>query len=382
MRSDFKVAHFIHFDGRGGGPVVASQLAEGLHEDYEQIVFLSGSGKFNATCERLGIPVVKVPTRSLITSLANISLLAREFKRHSIDLLILHGQWAGPIGALAARLAGTPLSIYIAHCPAFYHSTTLLRAIRNYIAEKIPCYFASRTVTLSEGNHYNYLFRGWAPESRLIQIHNGVAIESAPADSERQEFRKSMGWSSEPASRHAVFVGRLDDQKRPDWLIETWAKVQSRGKSRWHLWIVGDGREKAACEAMVARLALSEQVHFVGEQPDGRIWLNAADLVIMTSLYEGHALVPLEAMLCKRCIAAFAVDGVTDSIIHQKTGLLCELGDTTLLAANIDYLFSNDDVREQMGRNGHMFVKETFPLSATLDQYRRLIKDLRLNAGH
>ncbi len=51
--------------------------------------------------------------------------LARHFRKAKLDAVILHGQWAGPLGVPAAELAGVRCSVYIARCPAFYHSTNL-----------------------------------------------------------------------------------------------------------------------------------------------------------------------------------------------------------------------------------------------------------------
>lgn len=306
---------------------------------------------------------------------AAILRLARHLRETPTDIAVLHGQWAGPLGTLAAKLAGTPHSIYIAHCPAFYHSTTLFRAIRNYIAEKIPCRLASYVVSLSHGNYYNYLFRGWAPESRLVQIPNGVDLTSTPPDS--ASFRREHGF--DPAARHCVYVGRLDDQKRPDWLMEGWALAQLQRPaeaSPWLLWVVGDGEERASCEAAAGRLGIEKTVRFVGAQPEGLPWINAADLVVMTSLYEGHALVPLEAMACSRAIVAFYTDGIVDSVQHEETGLLPELGDFTGLGRSIARLLGNDAERTAFGRNGRRFVTENFPLSKTVAAYQSLLHRL------
>lgn len=306
---------------------------------------------------------------------ATIRQLARLFRQSGVDGVVLHGQWAGPIGALAAKLAGVKHSIYIAHCPAFYHSTTLFRVIRNYIAEIIPCRSCQRVVTLSEGNYYNYLFRGWAPESHLVRIANGFDTTTALPD--REAFRQQNGF--DPNTRHCVFVGRLDDQKRPDWLIEAWAGAQSlRHPSTppWLLWIVGDGTERSSSEALARELGVAGSVKFAGYQPEGLPWINAADLVVMSSLYEGHALVPLEAMACSRAIVAFAADGVTDSVVHGKTGLLCEIGDTQALGLSIARLLQSDVERETFGRNGRQLVHEQFPLSKTVARYRTLLGQL------
>jgi glycosyltransferase involved in cell wall biosynthesis len=370
-----RLGHIIHSDGAGGGPVVVCQLLEGLKNDFDQVVFCGGKGRLTSYCLENNIPVRHSSLNKLREGLFSIFQLASQLRRERIDIVILHGQWAGPLGALAARLAGVKTSIYIAHCPAFYHSTNLFRVVRNYLAEKIPCALCTRVVALSEGNYYNYLFRGWAPETHLIHIPNGVDPDSAAnQDEAAKEVRRKYGF--DPDARHCIFVGRLDDQKRPDWLVNAWAETQKRrtATSRdWHLWVVGDGEKRESTERLAQSLGLEQSIHFVGNQPTGLAWINAGDLVVATSMYEGHALVPLEAMASSRAVVAFSTDGITDSIISEKTGVLCEIGDTIALGRAIARLLENDEDRQNFGRHGHLIVQEKFSVNGTVDRYRSLI---------
>lgn len=368
-----RLAHVIHSDGPGGGPVVVCQLLAGLKNDFDQMVFCGGEGRLTAFCRIHDFACKKVKMDCIWRWPWAVLELAHHFRKAKPDMVILHGQWAGPLGALAAKLARVKHSVYIAHCPAFYHSTNLFRVVRNYLAEKIPCSVCTRVVSLSEGNYYNYLFRGWMPESHLVHIANGVDTASIPAPAE--SFRCEHGF--DPAARHCVYVGRLDDQKRPDWLMEAWAQARhENASSAWILWVVGDGVERPVCEMLAEKLEVAESVRFVGSQPEGLPWINAADVVVMTSLYEGHALVPLEAMACSRAVAAFSTDGITDSVQHGKTGFLCEIGDVSTLGQSIAWLLQNDAEREAFGRNGRRFVEEKFPLSKTIESYRSLLHGL------
>ncbi len=363
-----RLCHFVHRDGPGGGPKVIRQLLEGLPAaEFEQSLVCGGSGALSAWARSCGIPCWNVPTESVVRALFALPRVASVFRKARPDILILHGQWAGPIGTLAARWAGISRRVYVAHCPAFYHSTSLFRAIRNYIAEKIPCAGCDRVVTLSDGNFYNYLFRGWAPESALVKIPNGMdPIEELPP---LETLRKELGWPTE--GRHAVWAGRMDDQKRVDWLLEAW-KSGAAGKDH-HLWLVGSGNEERKLKEQVKAMGMEESVHFVGPKDDALRWIAAADVVVLSSLYEGHALVPLEAMAAGKPVVAFETDGVTDSVQNELTGLLVPLGDTASLGAAIGRLLSSPEIAEFMGKAGRTFVMDTFPLSRMLKSYRDLL---------
>lgn len=375
-----RLIHIVHHDGAGGGPVVISHLLRGLKDTFDQEAWFGGEGRISQTCRDLKIPTVPLNFFPVWKSPIAFFQLFFRLRSSPPALVILHGQWAGPVGALAARLAGVA-SIYVAHCPAFYHSTSLAKAIRNYVAEKIPCHFCAKVVTLSEGNHYNYLFRGWAPEGNLVRIANGIDAAAVPDHDVVQALRAK--WKFSPTGRHAIFVGRIDDQKRVDWLLEAWAAASSIKNSTskiqhppHFLWIVGDGSERAACEKLAHQLQIKRSVRFVGAQPDGLSWIAAADVVVMTSLYEGHALVPLEAMACSKPVVAFATDGITDSVVDGETGSLCELGETRKLGQRLASLLNDDQKRCQLGDNGRRRVIEKFSLATSVQAYRELVKTL------
>lgn len=361
-----RLTHVLHRDAVGGGPRVVRQLLEGLGEDFHQSVVCAGSGDLVAWCASSGVRVCQVPGETLGEALRGIGGWVRALRSCAPDVLLLHGQWAGPIGAVAGRLARVRRSVYVAHCPAFYHSTTLMRAVRNYLAEIVPCRLADRVVVLSEGNHYGYLYRGWAPEENLVRIPNAVE-EAVPGYGD--DLRARERW---PETRvHAVFAGRLDDQKRVDWLLEAWSVATRRAGAAARLWIVGDGRERAALERQCERLQLP--AIFVGSRPDAREWIAASDFVVMSSLYEGHALVPLEAMAHGKPVAAFATDGVTDSVISEETGLLAPLGDVDALGEAMARLIDDGALREKLGGAGRVRAREVFPIESTLAAYRQLL---------
>lgn len=381
------LSHFIHSDGAGGGPKVVRQLLEGLDPTrFRQSLIHGGSGDLTRWCKARGIDEIEVPATSVLSGILGFKGLLSALRRQNPDILILHGQWAGPMGAFAARWAKIPRSIYIAHCPAFYHSTTLFLAMRNYVAEKIPCSLCDRVVALSDGSYYNYLYRGWAPEEHLVKISNGVDPGEIPAAQSVTRLQRDFSWLA--GGRNAVFVGRIDDQKRVDWLLEAWhfairSNFASKDLSQnWHLWIVGDGKQRNSMERQSARLALQDSVHFVGSQPEGMEWIAASDLLVLSSLYEGHALVPLEAMACGKPVAAFDTDGIADSVADGENGLLAPLGDTSALGTAIARLLANPEESLRMGRAGRERLLARFPLQKAVDHYAALIRDLVHPAKH
>lgn len=91
-----------------------------------------------------------------------------------------------------------------------------------------------------------------------------------------------------------LFAGRLSLQKNPLFALEIFRALQEKNKSA-ELWIAGDGQLKEEIENKVKEYGLSENVKMLGVVNDIPTIMQAADALLMPSLYEGFSLVPIEA---------------------------------------------------------------------------------------
>jgi glycosyltransferase involved in cell wall biosynthesis len=289
-------------------------------------------------------------------------------KRNPVDRLFLHGQWAGPVGALAAWLTRVP-TIYVTHWPAFYTDWTPWRAFRNAWAEWIPCRLARWVVALTASVQYQYLFRGWVHERKLRIIPNVFSNEKVPESDEILEIHKRLNWTRNQV--HVVSVGRLADQKRVDWLLKAWKQVAEKCPQA-RLWIIGDGPEEVTLRQLAEQLGIRDTCQFLGARPCGIEYIAAGDVTVMTSMYEAFGYVPLEAMACGRPIVASAVDGVRDHITDGVEGRLVLPGNIPCLRDALIELIENSATRQQMGLAGLQRISQ-FSTAQTINEYLELV---------
>ena len=154
-----KVAHVIYDDGPGGGPRTVVQQLILAQQRFDLHVFHGGRGCIVDYCEKTGLHHTKIPLDKKRKLLLGFFHLLWGVFRFKPDALVLHGQWAAPVGAIVGRLAGIKTMIYIVHWPSFFTDWDLFRVLRNHLAERIPCRMASLVVFLSEGNRYEFLIR-------------------------------------------------------------------------------------------------------------------------------------------------------------------------------------------------------------------------------
>lgn len=367
-----KVCHVIHLDGPGGGPVNVIDNLRNFSGEFELSAIHGGSGRIAVVCDELGIRHWELPIDRLSRLIVGLPMLAWRLRKIRPDLVMVHGQWAGVVGIIAAWLAGVQRRIYIAHWPSFYTDWDWYRVLRNHFTEAISCSGATRVVTISEGNHYQFLIRRLGTDSKFAIINNSMDLRRVPGRQRIEEVRARHGWSSDEV--HVVSVGRLADQKRLDWLLQSWRLVLAKTPQA-RLWIVGEGPEHGALVHLATKLGITGTCTFLGPQPNGIDYVAASDLVAMTTIYEGHANVPLEAMACGKSLVANAVDGVTDSVCDGVEGFLVPPGDIELFAERLLQLIADPALRRAMGERGLERVREFSP-ERTMGKYRELIREV------
>jgi glycosyltransferase involved in cell wall biosynthesis len=122
-------------------------------------------------------------------------------------------------------------------------------------------------------------------------------------------------------------------------------------------------------QRLATELGIADRVRFAGkQQPDVlRYFYSAGDVAVTTPHYEPFGLTPLEAMACGRPVIGSAVGGITYTIADGETGFLVPPRDPEALAACLQRLLAQPELRARMGRAARARVERdfTWPTVAT-----------------
>lgn len=182
-------------------------------------------------------------------------------------------------------------------------------------------------------------FVGMAPAMRaeiaaLVGVREDrISIIEDPAltDADRIRLASARTTASRTRSgRHFLAVGRLVAQKNFALLLDAFALVVRPGDT---LTILGEGGERAALEAQVARLALDDAVTLPGHVEPLDPWLANADAFVLSSDYEGVPAVVIEALAAGLPIVATdCCVSMGDLLGQGRLGWIVPAGDAGAMA--------------------------------------------------
>lgn len=123
-------------------------------------------------------------------------------------------------------------------------------------------------------------------------VKNAINVEKFQYNiDKRNEFRSKNNLQN---NKVALFVGRLDPQKNPLFLVNIFSKMILADNS-WKLLIVGDGILRVDVEKEIAKLGLQEYVSMLGSRNDVDLIMQGADCFLLPSKFEGLGIVLIEA---------------------------------------------------------------------------------------
>ena len=145
-------------------------------------------------------------------------------------------------------------------------------------------------------------------------------------------------------------VGRLEEVKGHDVLVEAFARVQDRVPDA-QLLIVGDGSRRGALQDMVADLGVGESVRFEGGLDPGAVRdrLREADVFALPSRSEGLSNALLEALATGVPAVASGVGGIPE-VLGQGGGVMVPPEDAAALAGALADLLADRDRRRALAR--------------------------------
>lgn len=178
-------------------------------------------------------------------------------------------------------------------------------------------------------------------------------------------------------NKTVITVGRLVFQKNFQSLISAWSQVEKIHPD-WRLEIYGEGPLKDKLQNQIDELGLSKSILLKGYSNDIMQCMTDSSLFVLSSIYEGFALVLLEAMNCGLPLVAYSCPcGTRDIIQEGRNGFLVPLNDEGLLAERIGFLIDNEAERRRMGKIAYD-MSQSYTIDHIIEKWMTLFRTLIL----
>jgi glycosyltransferase involved in cell wall biosynthesis len=196
-----------------------------------------------------------------------------------------------------------------------------------------------------------------APGGRCNTVNIPIGIDHqrfrATADIGRRSKRATMfyGYSSYKAPEDAVSALEIAKQRHPDMGVAVFGQRDQKPRNlpSW-----------ASYQGNVSEKNLIDIY-------------NNSSIFVCSSLAEGFALPPAEAMACGCAVASTDCGGIREFAEHEVTALLSPPRDPEALARNITRLLDDDGLRQRLASAGHERI-QSFTWERSTDQLEQFIR--------
>ncbi len=359
----------------GGSGVVAVELAHGLARRGHVVHLFSYAppARHDPFAERVHLHEVAVSSYPLFRyppyDLALTSRVAEVAEDEGLDLIHAHYAIPHTMAALTVKDMLRPRSVPVV---TTLHGTDITVVGQDPSYKRVTRYALTRSDRVTSVS--NYL----ADETRRVfDVDRPIDVVPNFVDGER--FRPArpspLRACFAPAGESVlIHVSNFRPVKQTPLVIDAFKVVAEARPAT--LVMVGDGPDRAACEARVQAYGLRSRVRFLGSQTDVENLLPAADLFLLPSRYESFGLGALEAMASGTVPIATRAGGLPEVIEDGVTGILVPPEELSTMGRRALDLLAAPDRLASMAAAARQLAVQRFARDPVVARYEAIYRDV------
>jgi glycosyltransferase involved in cell wall biosynthesis len=344
----------------GGTENVILQLCDALKPKVNKIVVCSCGGLNVEKLSGMGIKHYKIP------DIADKKPEAIFFAYHTVNKIIkdenitvIHSHHR--MAALLARFVGGKKLIRLANAHNTFHDKKIFTRI---------AYKGTKIITVGEQVKKNLADFYGLPSTQITVIHNAIKpfTDSIEPIEELLDGKKN-------AFTLIGNIGRLTEQKGMEYFIQAAVDVHKEYPMA-RFFIVGDGEDAEKLKKMTNELLPLDVLSFLGYRSDIQNIMSQLDFIVLSSLWEGLPLTPIEAFSVGKTVVATAVDGTPEIVKDRENGLLVDPKDVEGLVKKMLFLCNNINIRNKYEKSAKETYNNVFSFDKFKDKYLTYYSDL------
>ena len=340
----------------GGGPNLMFLLGNKLKDNIDVYYAMPKSKNYEKVLNSKNH--IHIKERKI--SIKDIFIIKSFIMRNSINIIHAHGKGAGIIARILKILLKIPI-IYT------YHGIHLKchNKLKNFfyvLYENIFSSFDDQKIFVSESEKKYALKSGLHIGKKYSIINNGV----------RNRKRKNNYLNNSVKKNHLriISICRFVSQKN----IHEILKIAYRSPLHKFI-IIGEGPLWENINKEKKQLNL-ENVQLLGLKKNVFKYLKESDLYLSTSLYEGLPISIIEAMSIGLPILASNVVGNKDTVLHNESGFLYDLGDIQMAQYYINLIGGDLKLRNKISEASYLRQKKYFNIDKMIKNHLQLYQSI------
>lgn len=214
--------------------------------------------------------------------------------------------------------------------------------------------YGSADLVIANSRNTVRLVRELCPSARVVCVHPGVDVSAFRVDPAlARAFRARWGWPEDTTI--VSTIARMEPRKNQSAVLRAVARLRSAGRRIGYV-CAGDGAERESLQRLAHELGIDDRVRFPGALGESEKVLTyaASDIYAMPSIQvgemiEGFGIVFLEAAAAGIPAISGAIGGQPEAVQSEVTGLIVDGSDSEAMAAALDRLVSDPELRARMG---------------------------------
>ena len=300
MNKKIRILHLLCSDRFSGAENVVCQIVKMFDNIKEfEMIYASPDGQIRKALKERGVSFFAIK-----------SVTPSEFKRVIFEIKpdIIHAHDMKASFLVAMTCGKIPLVSHIHNNNFDARKLTIKAVLYKFAARK-----AKHIFWVSQSSFEGYCFhKDFVGKSTIL--YNVI---------DRAQLLKKAQNAECADSYDIVYLGRLTEQKNPQRLVSILERITSV-KSDLQVAIIGSGELENIVRDLIEEKKLKKNLHMLGFMSNPYGILQNANLMIMTSRWEGTPMCALEAMALGVPIVSTPTDGLKELVVQGETGYLVE----------------------------------------------------------
>lgn len=331
---------------------------------FPAVCVLKKGGYLDKEVDKLGIPFLEIPfsilARPYSTLIFRAWKIAQIFKPYKFKIWHSFHYLDDYTEPLIAKLAGAQNWIYT---KKNMNWGTRAWKIRSFLAAGIA---------VQNSAMLDLFFKG--VKKNVEVIPPGVDIVRYFPVNQKKELKEKLGLA--PSDILVGHSAHFVPVKNHPHLVRAVAGCQNKNTHFVFAGRMGDDQYSAEIRKLVKDLNLEKRVHFLGEVQNMPEFLNSLDIFAFCSHREACPVAVLEAMACGLPCVVTDIPGIRDMHIQRKTCIAVPPKDLEGFSAALDELAGSESLRNMMGKEAILRIKEKFSIRIEIDQYTQFYERL------